>query len=73
MLEREFERAGIPAVLITALLPTARAINVNRVVPGTGITNPVGNPRISPSEEKVVRRKIVAEALAMLTKDPRTL
>ena len=44
MLEKEIERVGIPAVLITALIPTAKTVGANRAVQGVAITNPVGNP-----------------------------
>jgi glycine reductase len=70
VLEKEIERAGIPAVLITALVPTARTLNANRIVQGIGITNPLGNPGASEAEEKVIRRRLVLEALQMLTQEP---
>ena len=69
MLEKEIERVGIPAVLITALIPTAKTVGANRAVQGVAITNPVGNPRISGGEETALRRKIVGSALDMLTKE----
>lgn len=69
MLEKEIERVGIPAVLITALTPTAKTLAVNRVVQGVAITNPVGNPRISYEEERALRRKIVESALDLLTRE----
>ena len=68
MLEKEIERAGIPAVLVTTLLSTARMLRANRVVPGIGITNPLGDPRLSPAEEKAVRKNITASALEALTR-----
>jgi betaine reductase len=70
VLEKEIERAGIPTTLITALVPTARALHANRIIQGVGITNPLGNPRVAPAEEKAERRKIVLAALEQLTKDP---
>jgi glycine reductase len=70
VLEKEIERAGIPTVLITALVPTARTLNANRIMQGVGITNPLGDPRVSGVEEKVIRRRIVLEALQMLTHEP---
>lgn len=70
MLEKEIERAGIPAVLITALMRTARTMNANRIVQGVGITNPLGDPRISLDDEKSLRRRIVGEALDALTRKP---
>ena len=70
MLEKEFERAGIPAVLITALLPIARTIRANRITQGVGITSPLGDPGTSRPDEKVLRREIVLEALDTLTREP---
>jgi len=69
VLEKEIERVGIPAVLITALIPTARIIGANRTVQGIAITSPLGDPRISRGEEKILRKEIVESALALLTQD----
>jgi len=66
VLEKEIERAGIPAVLITALMPTAQMLHANRIVPGVGITNPVGDSRLSHDEEKALRREILLKALEAL-------
>lgn len=67
MLEKEIERAGIPAVLITSLIPTAKMMGANRIVQGVGITHPLGNPRVSQEEEKSLRRKILRATLRLLT------
>ena len=67
MLEKEIERAGIPAVLVTALIPTALTVHANRVVQGIAITHPLGDPRVSRLEEKALRRRIVARALKPCT------
>jgi len=67
VLEKEIERVGIPAVLITALSPTAKTIGANRIVQGIAITNPLGNPRISEGEERALRKEIVESALKLLT------
>lgn len=70
MLVNEIEKAGIPAVLITAMTPTAKMFNVCRIVAGRAITSPLGDPKLSSSEEKAVRRRIVLNALELLTKKP---
>ena len=67
MLEKEIERVGIPAVLITSLIPTAKMTGANRIVQGVGITHPLGNPRVSQEEEKALRRKMLRAALQLLT------
>jgi betaine reductase len=69
VLEKEIERAGIPAVLVTALVPTAQMLQANRIIAGVGITNPVGDPRLSHDEEKALRRDILLKALDALTKE----
>jgi glycine reductase complex component B subunit gamma len=70
VLEKEIERAGIPAVLVTALIPTAQTVHANRVVQGSAITHPLGDPTVSRMEEKVLRRAIVTRALETLTQAP---
>lgn len=67
MLEKEIERVGIPAVLITSLIPTAKMTGANRIVQGVGILHPLGNPRVSREEEKALRRRILRAALELLT------
>jgi betaine reductase len=67
VLEKEIERVGIPTVLVTALIPTAKAIGANRIVQGIGITNPLGNPRISRGDEKALRRKLLTLSLELLS------
>lgn len=66
MLEKEIERAGIPCVLITTLIPAALTVGANRIVQGVAITNPVGNPELSREREKELRRRLVKKALEVL-------
>ncbi len=66
MLEKEIERVGIPAVLITSLTPTARMLGANRIVQGVGITHPLGDATVSLGEEKTLRRRILSVALQTL-------
>jgi betaine reductase len=70
VLEKEIERAGIPAVLVTALVSTATTLHANRVVQGVAIAHPLGDPRVSRSEEKTLRRVIVLRALESLARIP---
>jgi betaine reductase len=67
VLEKEIEKEGIPCVLITALIPPAKTIGANRIVQGIAITNPVGDPNLSPEREKKLRREIVLGALEKLS------
>jgi betaine reductase len=66
VLQKEIERAGIPCVLITTLIPAALTVGANRVVQGVAITNPVGNPELSREREKELRRRLVQKALEVL-------
>lgn len=69
MLEKEIERVGIPAVLITTLLPTAKLVGANRIVQGIAVTNPMGNPKVSNKEEKAIRKEMLESAFELLTRE----
>jgi len=62
----ELEKAGFPTALVTALPPTALMMGARRIIPGVGITHPLGNPDLSEKREKELRRKIVTKALESL-------
>ncbi len=62
----EFERNGMPAVLITNLVSVAAHMQVNRFVSGVSIPHLLGDPNATPSEEKKLRRSIVEKAVALL-------
>ena len=55
---------------MTALIPTAKMLHANRIVRGIAITHPLGDPGVSPEQEKRLRRKIVESALEALAKEP---
>ena len=44
-------------------------VGVNRILTGIAVPNPVGNPKLSADQEKVLRRQIVDKALEMLQTD----
>jgi glycine reductase complex component B subunit gamma len=67
VLTREIEKAGIPTVLITTLVPTAQTIGVNRIVQGAGITHPLGDPKLSEEGEKALRKQLLEAAFRKLT------
>jgi betaine reductase len=67
VLTKEIEKAGIPTVLITTLVPTAKTVGANRIVQGAGITHPLGNPRVSEAEEMALRKRLLGEAFRLLT------
>jgi len=60
------EKAGIPVVQITSALPIAKMVGSNRVVLGNGIVHVTGDAKLSPEDEKEVRRKLVQKALEAL-------
>jgi len=63
---KELEAAGIPTTLISSLVSIAQNVGANRIVPGLGISHPLGDPRLKPEEQKKVRRALVERALAAL-------
>jgi glycine reductase len=65
-LTRELDRAGLPTVLITALPTIARLVGANRILRGVAITNPTGDPTLSPQDELAARVRLVRRALEML-------
>lgn len=67
---KELERARIPAVLICTMVSVARAVGANRVVPGSGIPHPCGNPDLSPEAEERARLSLVEQAVALLATVP---
>lgn len=63
---KEIERAGIPVVHVCTVVPISLTVGANRIVPAVAIPHPLGNPALSPEEEKKLRRKIVERALTAL-------
>lgn len=69
MLQKEIEKVGIPAVLVTALPPAARVLNASRIVEGVRVTNPLGDPDASSAAvERAIRRDIVERCMQALTR-----
>ncbi len=69
MLAREIEKEGIPVAMITAMVSVARQIGANRVITGTKIPHPCGDPTLSPEADQALRRAIVNCALEVLQRD----
>lgn len=44
----------------------AMSVGANRIVPAKAIPHPLGDPELSPGQEKIFRRKLVDRALAAL-------
>ena len=48
------------------MVSVAKGVHANRIIKGTAILNPVGNPNLGRNQEKEWRRKVVAKALNAL-------
>ena len=59
----------MPVAFITAMTMIAQQIGANRIVAGTKIPHPCGDPNISPNADKALRREIVNNALIALETD----
>jgi glycine reductase len=64
---KEIERAGLPVVHMCTVVPISLTVGANRIVPTVAIPHPLGNPALSPEEEKALRMKLVRKALKALT------
>ena len=63
---KEIERAGFPVVHMCTIVPISLTVGANRIVPTVAIPHPLGNPALSPAEEKALRRKLLLQALEAL-------
>lgn len=63
---KEIERAGLPVVHMCTIVPISLTVGANRIVPTVAIPHPLGNPALSPADEKELRRKLVEKALRAL-------
>jgi len=64
---KEIERAGLPVVHICTVVPISLTVGANRIVPAVAIPHPLGNPSLTPAEEKEIRSKLVDKALIALS------
>lgn len=63
---KEIERAGFPVVHMCTVVPISLTVGANRIVPTIAIPYPLGNPQLTPEDEKAGRRKLVEKALVAL-------
>ena len=63
---KEIERHGIPVVHMCTVVPISMTVGANRIVPTVAIPYPLGDPSVTPAEEKELRRKLVKKALDAL-------
>lgn len=66
---REIEREGITIVQMANLIPVAKTVGVNRLVPTISIPYPLGDPATSKEEQFKLRYHRVGVALDALTAD----
>jgi glycine reductase len=64
---KEIERAGLPAVVITAMTSVALAVGANRIVAAGRIPHPTGDPSQAPEHERAWRRGVIQTALKALS------
>ncbi len=69
MIAREIEKEGIPVATITAMTMLAKQMGANRIVAGTKIPHPCGDPSLPVQVDEALRRKIVELALGVLQTD----
>lgn len=65
----EIEKAGIITAQVTTMTPVAIMVGPYRIIPGTGISHPLGNPSLDQKAEKALRTAIVKKALEALQTD----
>lgn len=66
---REFEKAGFPIVQMCNLIPVAKTVGSNRIVPTISIPYPMGDPSKTKEEQFNLRYKMVKTALNALSTD----
>jgi betaine reductase len=69
VIARQIEKMGIPVVLITAMTMMAKQLGVNRIVSGTKIPHPCGDPTLTAEADRDLRREILKCALKALQTD----
>lgn len=63
---KEIERMGITIVQMANLIPVAKTVGVNRIVPTISIPYPLGDPNTPPEEQYKLRYHRVGVALDAL-------
>ncbi|MBI4321402.1 MAG: glycine/betaine/sarcosine/D-proline family reductase selenoprotein B [Chloroflexi bacterium] len=69
MIVREIEKAGIPVAFITPVSQLGHQMGANRVIAGTKVPHPCGDPGLPPAADRGLRKKIVETALVALQTD----
>ena len=66
---KELEKAGFPIVQMCNLIPVARTVGANRIVPTISIPYPMGDPSKTTEEQFEMRYNMVKTALDALCTD----
>lgn len=66
---KEVEKAGFPVVILCNLIPVAKSVGANKIVPTISIPYPLGDPSTSKEEQWKLRRHRVEVALDALAQD----
>lgn len=66
---KEIEKAGFPIVQMANLVPVAKTVGSNRIVPTISIPYPLGDPSTTKEEQWKLRYHRVGVALDALTAD----
>jgi len=53
-------------VHICTVVPISKTVGAIRIVPAVAIAHPLGNPKVSPEEEKAIRRGLIEKTLKAL-------
>ena len=69
MIAREIEKEGVPVAFITAMSSNRKQLGANRVVIGTKIPSPLGDPSLPAEADMTLRQEIVRTALSALQTD----
>ncbi len=59
----------MPVVHMASIVPISQSVGANRIIPTVAIPHPLGNPALSPEEEKALRRRLVEKAVKALQTD----
>ncbi len=51
---------------MATIVPISLSVGANRIIPTVAIPHPLGNPLMTPEEEKKLRRHLVDKALVAL-------
>ena len=65
-MSKEFDRAGLPVALISAMYPVAEQVGASRIVKAVSIPHPCGDPSLPPELDARLRQEIVKTALKAL-------